>query len=57
MRYDAEKARERNEIGARIARARKDLRMTQEELAKALAFRGVRVQTAAVSKWEKGNSE
>ena len=30
--------------------------MTQGEVASALAFRGVRVQTAAVSKWEKGDS-
>ncbi len=56
MRYDAEKARERNEIGRKIARSRREMRMTQEELAGALALRGVRVQTAAVSKWEKGNS-
>ena len=56
MRYDAEKARERNEIGGRMTQARKALRMTQGELAAALAFRGVRVQTAAVSKWEKGDS-
>ena len=56
MRYDAEKARERNEIGRKIAQSRRKMRMTQEELARELAFRGVRVQTAAVSKWEKGNS-
>ncbi len=56
MRYDAEKARERNEIGMLIAQARKALRLTQGELASALALRGVRVQTAAVSKWEKGDS-
>ena len=56
MRYDAEKARERNEIGAKVARARRELRMTQGELAGELALRGVRVQTAAVSKWEKGDS-
>nr|SIP63129.1 Phage repressor [uncultured bacterium] len=56
MRYDAEKARERNEIGARLTQARRSLRLTQGELAEALALRGVRVQTAAVSKWEKGDS-
>ena len=56
MRYDAEKARERNEIGARLTEARRALRMTQGELAAALGLRGVRVQTAAVSKWEKGDS-
>ena len=56
MRYDAEKARERNEIGTRLTQARRALRLTQGELAKALALRGVRVQTAAVSKWEKGDS-
>ena len=56
MRYDAEKARERNEIGVRVMRARRELRLTQGELAEALALRGVRVQTAAVSKWEKGDS-
>ena len=56
MRYDAEKARERNEIGARMTQARRALGLTQGELAEALALRGVRVQTAAVSKWEKGDS-
>ena len=56
MRYDAEKARERNEIGGRAAEARRALGMTQGEVAEALACRGVRVQTAAVSKWEKGDS-
>ena len=56
MRYDAEKARERNEIGRRITEARRALGMTQGEAAKALSGRGVRVQTAAVSKWEKGDS-
>ena len=56
MRYDAEKARERNEIGGRIAQARRARHLTQGELVSALAFRGVRVQTAAVSKWEKGDS-
>ena len=56
MRYDAEKARECNEIGGRAAEARRALGMTQGEVAEALACRGVRVQTAAVSKWEKGDS-
>ena len=56
MRYDAEKARERNEIGRRITEARRALRLTQGEIAEALSRRGVRVQTAAVSKWEKGDS-
>ena len=56
MRYDAEKARECNEIGGRAAEARRALGMTQGEVAEALASRGVRVQTAAVSKWEKGDS-
>jgi len=56
MRYDAEKARARNEIGGRMTQARKALGMTQGEVASALAFHGVRVQTAAVSKWEKGDS-
>ena len=56
MRYNAEEARARNEIGTRMMQARKALRMTQGEVASALAVRGVRVQTAAVSKWEKGDS-
>ena len=56
MQYDAEKARERNEIGGRMAEARKALGLTQGEVADALSCRGVRVQTAAVSKWEKGDS-
>ena len=56
MRYDAEKARERNEIGGRLAEARRALGMKQGEVAAALSSRGVRVQTAAVSKWEKGDS-
>ena len=56
MRYNAEEARARNEIGARMMQARKALRMTQGEVVSALAVRGVRVQTAAVSKWEKGDS-
>lgn len=56
MTYNAEKARERNEVGLRIARGRRELGLTQGDLASALAFRGVRVQTAAVSKWEKGDS-
>jgi len=56
MRYDAQRAREQNELGERIARARRERHRTQGELAEALAERGVRVQTAAVSKWEKGDS-
>ena len=56
MRYDAEKARERNEIGGRITQARRARGLTQGDVAAALACRGVRVQTAAVSKWEKGDS-
>ncbi len=56
MRYNAEKARERNEIGTLIAQARRAMRLTQGGLVSALALRGVHVQTAAVSKWEKGDS-
>ena len=56
MRYNAEEARKQNEIGSRMAQARRALRLTQGEVASALALRGVRVQTAAVSKWEKGDS-
>ena len=56
MLYDAEKARERNEIGGRMMQARRARGMTQGEVAAALALRGVRVQTAAVSNWEKGDS-
>ena len=54
--FDAESARRRNLIGLRIAAARRARRMTQGQLAAALAPFGVRVQTAAVSKWEKGDS-
>ena len=56
MMYNAEKARERNEIGGRLTQARRALGMTQGDVASALTLRGVRVQTAAVSKWEKGDS-
>ena len=56
MRYNAEEARRQNEIGGRIMQARRALRLTQGEVASALALRGIRVQTAAVSKWEKGDS-
>ena len=56
MRYNAEEARKHNEIGCLLTEARKALRLTQGEVASALALRGVRVQTAAVSKWEKGDS-
>ena len=54
--FDAESARRRNLLGLRIAAARRARRMTQGQLAAALAPFGVRVQTAAVSKWEKGDS-
>ena len=54
--FDAESARRRNLIGLRIAAARRARRMTQGQLAAALAPFGVRVQAAAVSKWEKGDS-
>lgn len=54
--FNAESARRRNLIGLRIAAARRARRMTQGQLAAALAPFGVRVQTAAVSKWEKGDS-
>ena len=53
---DAESARRRNEVGARIAGLRRARGMTQSQLAAALAPFGVRVGTAAVSKWEKGDS-
>ena len=54
--FDTESARRRNLIGLRIAAARRARRMTQGELAASLASFGVRVQTAAVSKWENGDS-
>lgn len=54
--FDAESARRRNLFGRRVAAARRARRMTQGELASALASWGVRVQAAAVSKWEKGDS-
>ena len=54
--FDAESARSRNLIGRKIASARRARRMTQGQLAAALASFGVRVQAAAVSKWEKGDS-
>ena len=54
--FDAESARRRNLLGLRIAAARRARRMTQGQLAAALAPFGVRVQAAAVSKWEKGDS-
>ncbi len=54
--FDAESARRRNLLGLRIASARRARRMTQGQLAAALASFGVRVQAAAVSKWEKGDS-
>ena len=38
MRYDAEKARERNEIGARMTQARRALGLTQGELAEATFY-------------------
>ena len=54
--YDAESARVRNLVGSRLAELRRNRGMTQGQLAAALAPFGVRVQTAAVSKWEKGDS-
>ena len=54
--FDAESARRRNLLGLRIAAARRARRMTQGQLAAALVPLGVRVQAAAVSKWEKGDS-
>ena len=54
--FDAESARARNLVGARLAELRRSRGMTQGQLAAALAPFGVRVQTAAVSKWEKGDS-
>ena len=47
--YDAESARARNLVGARLAELRRSRGMTQGQLAAALAPFGVRVQTAAVS--------
>ena len=54
--FDAESAHARNLVGARLAELRRSRGMTQGQLASALAPFGVRVQTAAVSKWEKGDS-
>lgn len=54
--YDAESARMQNLVGTRLAELRRSRGMTQGQLAAALAPFGVRVQTAAVSKWEKGDS-
>ena len=54
--YDAESARMQNLVGTRLAELRRSRGMTQGQLAAALAPFGVRVQTAAVSKWEKDDS-
>ena len=54
--FNAESARRRNLVGRRIASARRARRLTQGQLAAALAAYGVRVQAAAISKWEKGES-
>ena len=54
--YRADRARARNAVGERLARARRARQMTQADLARALAAFGVRVQTPAVSKWESGET-
>lgn len=54
--YNAERQREENRLGRRIRDARTHLRMSQSALSEALRTYGVRVQVAAISKWEKGET-
>ena len=54
--YNAERQREENRLGRRIRDARTHLRMSQSALSEALRTYGVRVQGAAISKWEKGET-
>lgn len=54
--YNAEREREENRLGQQIRAARTRLRMSQSALSDALRGYGVRVQVAAISKWEKGET-
>ena len=54
--YRADRARQLNVVGGKIAEARKAAGLTQAELASLLAKYGVTVQTPAVTKWEKGEN-
>lgn len=54
--YNAERQRAENQLGQRIRDARTHLRMSQSALSTALRAYGVRVQVAAISKWEKGET-
>ncbi len=54
--YNADRQRKENRLGQRIRDARTQLRMSQSSLSDALRLYGVRVQVAAISKWEKGET-
>ena len=54
IKYNAKQAKDNNEIGSKIAAIRKKRHISQAELARLLAERGVSVQPAAVAKWESG---
>ena len=54
--YDAGAEKEANTVGRAIQRARQSLSLSQSELAERLSTCGVFVQTAALSKWETGQT-
>ncbi|MBQ8159654.1 MAG: LexA family transcriptional regulator [Clostridia bacterium] len=54
--YSYEKAKARNMVGDKILQQRKAHDLNQADLVKRLEKYGVKVQVAAVSKWEKGDT-
>lgn len=54
--YDAFAARKKNVLGSKIAKARKDRGMNQQQLTDLLNKYGVNIQKAALSKWENGDN-
>ena len=54
--FNAALEREKNTVGSAIARRRKELRLSLSALRERLAAHGIRLQVAAISKWETGEN-
>ena len=54
--FNALMERDRNTVGREIVRIRKQMGLSQPDLCKRLSVYGVKVQAAAISKWEKGEN-
>lgn len=54
--YQGAKLKEENLLGKKITEARKNLKLSQKDLAEKMADYDIQVSAGAISKWEKGDS-